>query len=187
MLAAVRFIAVKTYKTRKGKHMKSGQLLIGLLLGVALGFGLAKYFTNPTPQTDNTRTTIINTSSPSAKWTWPDSLDAMKAAPGNHNVVYEDSTVRILQVLLNGHKEEPVHTHKWKSIMWITKPAVPCTIYQYGLDKNGKFVATDSVTVPHMATNIGQPIAAEGPTGIKNRGNDSGVAYRIEFKKQFQP
>lgn len=95
--------------------------------------------------------------------------------------------MRILQVLLDGHKEEPIHTHKWKSVMWITKPAVPCTIYQYNLDKKGKFVTTNSVTIPHMDTNIGYPSDAEGPTGIKNLGNDNGIAYRIEFKKDFKP
>ena len=104
--------------------MKFGQLFIGLLLGGLLGFGLTKYFANAKQQAYDTRTAIAGSSS-SAKWAWPDSLDAVKAAPKNHNVVYEDSTVRILQVLLDGHKEEPIHTHKWKSIMWITKPPYP--------------------------------------------------------------
>lgn len=160
--------------------MKFGQLLTGLLLGGLLGFGLTKYLAA-------THTIPVDTTSSSAKWTWPDSLDALKAAPENHKVVYEDSTVRILQVLLNGHREEPVHTHKWKSIMWIAKPAVPCTIYQYGPDKNGRFAATDSVTIPHMDTDIGQPVDPEGPTGIKNLGDDQGIAYRVEFKKEFKP
>ena len=159
--------------------MKFGQLLIGVLLGAMLSFGLTNYLAKPKLSTASTST--------SAKWTWPDSLDAVKAAPDNHKVVYEDSTVRVLQVLLNGHKAEPVHTHKWKSVMWIAKPAVPCTIYQYKVSENGKFVASDSVTIPHMDTDIGQPIGAEGPTGIKNAGSDNGIAYRIEFKKDFKP
>jgi len=167
--------------------MKFGQLLIGLLLGGLLGVGLTKYFGGTIHLDNNTTTATIDSSSSSAKWTWPDSLDAVKAAPDNHKVVYEDSTVRILQVLLDGHKEEPIHTHKWKSIMWIAKPAVPCTIYQYKLDKNGKFVATDSVTIPRMDTNVGYPSDAEGPTGIKNLGSDNGIAYRVEFKKSFKP
>ena len=166
--------------------MKFGQLFIGLLIGGLSGFGLTNYFTASKQQPDNDRSITIDSSS-SAKWTWPDSLDAVKAAPKNHHVVYEDSTVRILQVLLDGRKEEPIHTHKWKSIMWITKPAVPCTIYQYSLDKTGKFAAKDSVNVPHMDTNIGFPNDAEGPTGIKNLGNDNGIAYRVEFKKDFKP
>jgi hypothetical protein len=156
--------------------MNIKQLLIGIVLGGILGFGAAKYFT---------KTTTIASTPSAEKWTWPDSLDAVKAAPENHHVVYEDNTVRILQVLLDGHKEEPIHTHKWRSIMWITKPAVPCTVYQYDL-KNGKFAATDSVTVPHMDTNIGFPNDPEGPTGIKNLGSDNGIAYRVEFKKEFK-
>lgn len=158
--------------------MKFGQLLIGLILGSILGFGATKYLAKPA---------MLVSSSSSVKWRWPDSLDAVKVAPENHKVVYEDSTVRILQVLLDGHKQEPIHTHQWKSIMWITKPAVPCTIYKYNLGKNGKFMVTDSVSVPHMDTNIGFPSDAEGPTGIKNLGNDSGIAYRVEFKKDFKP
>lgn len=157
--------------------MNFKQLLIGLVLGGILGFGGAKYFTG---------TRNIKSAPSATKWTWPDSLDAVKAAPANHHVVYEDSTVRVLQVLLDGHKEEPIHTHKWRSIMWITKPAVPCTIYQYALDKNGKFAATDSVTVPQMDTNIGFPNDPEDPTGIKNLGSDNGIAYRVEFKKEFK-
>lgn len=71
--------------------------------------------------------------------------------------------------------------------MWIAKPAVPCTIYQYNLDIKGKFVVTDSINVPQMVTNIGQLGGPEGPTGIKNSGTEDGIAYRIEFKKDFKP
>ncbi|MDO7875459.1 hypothetical protein Q5H93_12015 [Hymenobacter sp. ASUV-10] len=165
--------------------MKFGQLLIGVLLGGVLGFGLTTYFAGTRPPAGPAP--AIGRAAAAAKWAWPDSLDAVRAAPANHKVVYEDSTVRILQVLLAGHRAEPVHTHQWKSIMWIAKPAVPCTIYQYKVGENGKFVAADSVTIPQMTTNVGQHIDAEGPTGIQNLGNDDGVAYRVEFKKDFQP
>ncbi|MCR5886515.1 hypothetical protein LRS06_01745 [Hymenobacter sp. J193] len=165
--------------------MNIKQLIIGVLLGGLLGFGLANYFAKTSQQAHSTNETTIDGSS--TKWTWPDSLDAVKAAPENHKVVYEDSTVRVLQVLLDAHKEEPIHTHKWKSIMWIAKPAVPCTIYQYSLNRNGQFVAKDSITIPRMDTNIGQPVEAEGPAGIKNLGNENGIAYRVEFKKDFKP
>jgi len=167
--------------------MKFGQLLIGLLLGGMLGFGLTTYFANTRQQAATTGTTTIAGASAAAKWAWPDSLDAVKAAPENHKVVYEDSTVRIVQVLLAAHKAEPIHTHRWKSIMWIAKPAVPCTIYQYKVGANGKFAPTDSVTIPQMVTNVGQAIDAEGPTGIRNLGNDNGIAYRVELKKDFKP
>ncbi|KQR70203.1 hypothetical protein [Pedobacter sp. Leaf176] len=167
--------------------MKYGQLIIGLIVGGFLGYGLFYYFSKSDGQSQSPKTAFTDSTSSEVNWTWPDSLDAVKAAPENHKIVFEDSTVRILQVLLNGQKEEPIHTHRWKSIMWITKPAVPCRIYQYKLDKNKKFVASDSVTVPHMDTNIGYPNGPESPTGIKNLGRDNGIAYRVEFKKEFKP
>jgi len=167
--------------------MKYWQLIIGFIIGGLLGYGIFHYFSKNGWKSQNS--TTMSTANPpaEAKWTWPDSLDALKAAPENHKIVFEDSNVRILQVLLDGRKAEPIHTHRWKSVMWITKPAVPCMIYQYKLDKNNKFVVSDSVTIPHMDTNIGYPNGPESPTGIKNLGNDSGIAYRVEFKKDFKP
>jgi hypothetical protein len=163
--------------------MKSGQLLFGLLLGGLLGFGLTKYSTNSKQQTANTTTKPIDTLSSSAKWVWPDSLDAMSAAPENHKLVYEDSDVRVLMVILDAKKSEPIHTHKWKSIMWIAKPIVPCQINNYQKVNNGKLVKSDSLLIKEMPVNLGQLIGPEGPTSITNLGSENGVAYRVEFKK----
>ncbi|HEX8576894.1 MAG TPA: hypothetical protein VF677_11425 [Flavobacterium sp.] len=167
--------------------MKIGQLVIGLLLGGLFGFGLTKYFAKTKQLTDNTKTTKIDSSSSSAKWTWPGSLDALKAAPDNHKVVYEDDNVRVLAVILNGKKSEPIHTHKWKSIMWIAKPIVPCQINNYVKDENGNLIKSDSLIIKEMPVDIGQLINPEGPTSITNLGSENGVAYRVEFKKDFKP
>lgn len=167
--------------------MKFGQSLIGLLLGGLLGFALSKYITNTKQQPADTTTRPTDTSSSSAKWVWPDSLDAMRAAPENHKLVYEDNDVRVLAVMLNGNKSEPIHTHKWKSIMWIAKPIVPCKIDNYQKGDNGRLVKSDSVLIKEMPINLGQLIGPEGPTSITNLGSDSGVAYRVEFKRGFKP
>ncbi|MGJ8591822.1 MAG: hypothetical protein ACSHXF_04705 [Aquaticitalea sp.] len=167
--------------------MKFGQLLIGLLLGGLLSFGLTKYFAKTNQQTDTTNTTSIDGSSSSENWTWPDSLDALKAAPDNHKVVYEDENVRILAVILDGKKSEPIHTHKWKSVMWIAKPIVPCQIDNYKKGENGRLIKADSLIIEEMPVNIGQLINSEGPTSITNLGSENGIAYRVEFKKDFKP
>lgn len=167
--------------------MKFGQLLIGLLLGGLLGFGLSKYTTNTKQQPANTTTKPIDTFSSSTKWVWPDSLDAMRAAPENHKLVYEDNDVRVLAVMLDGTKSEPIHTHKWKSIMWIAKPIVPCKINNYQKGDNGRLVKSDSLLIKEMPINLGQLIGPEGPTSITNLGSESGVAYRVELKKGFKP
>jgi len=167
--------------------MKFGQLLVGLLLGGLLGFGLSKYLKHTEQQLANTTPQPIDTSSSSAKWVWPDSLDAMRAAPENHKLVYEDNDVRVLAVMLDGKKSEPIHTHKWKSIMWISKSIVPCKIDNYKKDDNGKLVKSDSILIKEMPINLGQLIGPEGPTSITNLGSESGVAYRVEFKRGFKP
>jgi hypothetical protein len=163
--------------------MKFGQLLIGLLLGGLLTFGIMKYFSNAQTPTDSSKTVTIDSAD---SWIWPDSLDALKAAPENHKVVYEDDDVRILAVILDGHKSEPIHTHKWKSIMWIAKPIVPCKINNFKKDANGNLIKSDSLIINDMPVDMGQLIDPEGPTSITNLGPDSGVAYRVEFKKDLK-
>lgn len=167
--------------------MKFGQLVIGLLLGGLLGLGLSKYVSDTKQQSTITTMKSIETLSSTAKWVWPDSLDAMKAAPENHKLVYEDNDVRVLAVMLDGKQSEPIHTHKWKSIMWIAKPIVPCKIYKYQKGDNGKLVKSDSLLIKEMPIDIGQLIGPEGPTSITNLGSESGVAYRVEFKRGFRP
>jgi hypothetical protein len=167
--------------------MKFGQLLIGLLFGALLGFGLAKYITNTERQTGNARRKPVDTLTSSTKWVWPDSLDAMSAAPENHKLLYEDKDVRVLMVMLDGKKSEPIHTHKWKSIMWIAKPIVPCQINNYRKVDNGQLVKSDSLLIKEMPIDLGQLIGPEGPTSITNLGPENGVAYRVEFKRGFIP
>ena len=50
---------------------------------------------------------------------WPENLDAVKAAPGNHKVIFENEHVRVLEVIIPPHSKEPVHTHCWPSTLYI--------------------------------------------------------------------
>lgn len=161
--------------------MKVKYLIIGLLIGVGLSFAASKFIKNPLQEKQIVDQKIEKT----ANWEWPESLDALKAAPDNHKVVYEDQNVRVLAVILDGKKSEPVHTHKWKSIMWIAKPIVPCKINTYKKDTDGKLIKSDSVIIKEMPVDMGQIVNPEGPTSITNLGSENGVAYRVEFKKEF--
>ena len=44
-------------------------------------------------------------------WPWPDSLDAVVAAPGSHRVVLENELTRVLEVTIAPGEREPEHTH----------------------------------------------------------------------------
>lgn len=163
--------------------MKTTSLIIGLLFGGLLGFGLTKYLTSNNSQ----EVKLINSKNTVSKWTWSDSLEAVKIAPNSHKIVYEDNKVRLLQVILQPKTIEPIHTHQFKSIMWFIK-ATPMTYYQYDLSKNGKYEITDSIKIPQMpveALNHGDVVEPEVPHAVKNTGSEIGIAYRIEFKKDF--
>lgn len=50
---------------------------------------------------------------------WPDSLDAVVAAPQNHKVVLENDRVRVLEVTVRPGEKEPLHMHRMPSVMYV--------------------------------------------------------------------
>jgi hypothetical protein len=52
-------------------------------------------------------------------WSWPDALDALVAAPGYHQLLFENEHVRVLDVRIRPGQTVPVHTHKWPSVMHV--------------------------------------------------------------------
>ncbi len=47
---------------------------------------------------------------------WDPALDAVAAAPKNHVVLFENDSLRVLEVILEPDEEEPVHHHRWPSV-----------------------------------------------------------------------
>ncbi len=79
-------------------------------------------------------------------WPWPDSLDAMIAAPQYHRLVLENERVRVLDTRIPVGDIVPVHTHRW--------PAIYYTIVAGDFirrDADGK-ILFDSRSVPGMLT-----------------------------------
>jgi hypothetical protein len=52
-------------------------------------------------------------------WPWPDSLDALIAAPNYHRVLVENERVRVLEVRIPSGETVPVHTHRWPSTVYV--------------------------------------------------------------------
>lgn len=79
-------------------------------------------------------------------WPWPDSLDAVIAAPEYHRIVLENDRVRVLDTRIPVGDIVPVHTHRW--------PAIYYTIVAGDFvrrDQQGN-VLFDSRTVPGLLT-----------------------------------
>jgi hypothetical protein len=55
----------------------------------------------------------------SAEWPWPDSLDALSAAPQHHILLLENDHVRVLETRIPPGHRTPVHTHRWPSVLYV--------------------------------------------------------------------
>ncbi|HEY4710110.1 MAG TPA: hypothetical protein VIH46_08070 [Candidatus Acidoferrales bacterium] len=54
-------------------------------------------------------------------WPWPDSLDAVIAAPHHHKLLFENDRVRVLEVRIAPGARVPVHTHRWPASIYVAK------------------------------------------------------------------
>ncbi len=50
---------------------------------------------------------------------WAESGDAVTAAPNNHKILLENDQFRMLEVTLLPGQKEPVHHHRWPSVLYI--------------------------------------------------------------------
>jgi hypothetical protein len=57
----------------------------------------------------------------SEAWPYPDSLDAVVAAPRHHKLMFENERVRILEVRIRPGETVPVHTHRWPSAIYVAQ------------------------------------------------------------------
>ena len=82
--------------------MKKQSVVVILIIGAIIGFALAKIIHSESKAAVNlpAGTRVVAIKEDSAVWVWPDSLDAVKAAPQNHHVIFENDKIRILEVIL---------------------------------------------------------------------------------------
>jgi hypothetical protein len=113
----------------------------------------------------------------SAAWPWPDSMDAVNAAPKNHKVLYEDDKIRILEVTVEPGEKENMHYHRWPSVLIVDSPA-----------KKREYTSDGKVTsTGRTSAETPLPIVVRmGPTqphAIENLDTNALHLYRIEMKK----
>jgi hypothetical protein len=62
----------------------------------------------------------MNNSHPTtAAWPWPDSLDALTAAPDYHELVLEDERVRVIITHIPPGNFVPLHTHRLSGVAYL--------------------------------------------------------------------
>lgn len=111
----------------------------------------------------------------------PASYDAVIAAPKSHRVLLEDDAIRVLRVEVAPGQVEPMHDHRWPSLMYFEQPQ-PITYIVYKL-VDGRPVEVEQMDAPAFAVGTTVRGGAEGLHAVRNRGSKPFVAIRIEFKK----
>lgn len=96
-------------------------------------------------------------------WAYPDSLDAVIAAPDTHKILLENDRVRVLEVSIPPHSKEPVHTHRWPGVIHVD---VPSKIRYY--DAQGKVLfESGSVNRKDMKP-VTRWLEPEAPHAVEN-------------------
>jgi quercetin dioxygenase-like cupin family protein len=110
-------------------------------------------------------------------WKWPDSLDALVAAPEFHGLVFENEDVRVLDTRIGPGETVPVHTHRWPSILYTLS-----TGHFVRRDGEGN-VLTDS-RVAGNPVEVGSPVsmAAMGPHSLENVDSSEIRLISVELK-----
>lgn len=61
------------------------------------------------------------TKSNSAPWPWPDSLDALVAAPAHHTLLLENDRVRVIHTHIPAGDLVPLHTHRSSGVAYVIR------------------------------------------------------------------
>jgi hypothetical protein len=165
--------------------MKASSLIAGLIIGALISFLLTNHFKSTSALQKEIG---INDST---KWPWADSLDAIKAAPNSHKVLFENDKIRILEVTVEPYGFEPMHTHRYPSVMFGSEydtSQFDIKYYSNAYDPVRNIYFVKDSLQEHSKSRPGASYEAsymkpEGPHRIKNLSNTRIVAFRVEFKK----
>lgn len=119
--------------------------------------------------------------------------DAVKAAPNSHKVLFENDNIRILEVTVEPYGFEPMHTHRYPSVMFgpgNETSQYDIIYYRYDYDSvKHIYFAKDSIKqhggYKPDEGNEGHYMKPEGPHRIKNLSNARIIAYGAEFKQDI--
>jgi hypothetical protein len=111
-----------------------------------------------------------------ARWPWPESLDALSAAPQHHALLLETEHVRVLETRIPPGDRVPVHTHRWPSVLYVVSWS---DFLRY--DEDGKLVVDSRVAGDSPPTVIWSPPLP--PHSLRNVGSTEIRVISVELKQ----
>jgi hypothetical protein len=115
----------------------------------------------------------------SAAWAWPDSLDALTAAPGFHRLLFENERVRVLEVRIGPRQIVPVHTHRWPSAVYVVSGSDFIR-----RDGEGKLLFDSRAIGAPPETQTVQWTGPLAPHSVQNIGNAEILLITTELKER---
>jgi hypothetical protein len=136
-------------------------------------------FTTQNSSTTNTAasTAVRATNRSKEACPWPENLDAVKAAPENHKVIFENERVRVLEVTIAPHSKEPIHAHCWPSTLYIQQAGDAID-----RDANGKILFDSRQLKVKPKAPFVEWTPAEAPHSVENLDGLPLKLIRIENK-----
>ncbi len=111
--------------------------------------------------------------------TWNPALDGVEAAPENHQVLYEDDTIRVISVTIPPGKIEKPHHHRQPSVFVIDR-MVKLRDFNGATGEEIPLPLPKDVEYPITVKFLPQPLHY-----VENVDTKTFHATRVEFKKGF--
>lgn len=109
-------------------------------------------------------------------WNWPEELDALKAAPQHHVLLFENERVRVLETRVPHGHTVPLHTHKWPGLQYILSWS------DFVRRDHEEKVVADSRALKWMARGTAVWSEALPPHTLENVGDDDIHVISVELK-----
>jgi hypothetical protein len=110
-------------------------------------------------------------------WPWPDSLDAVIAAPNHHKLLFENDRVRVLEVRIAPGARVPVHTHRWPASIYVAKQSDFLR-----RDGDGNLLFDSRTTGPPPTEPVAQWTPPLPPHSVENIGESEILLISTELK-----
>lgn len=110
-------------------------------------------------------------------WIWPEELDALKAAPQHHKLLFENDAVRVIDACIPPGETTKVHTHRWPASLYVISWS---DFIRY--DKEGAIMldSRNLAVSPEPSTALwSEPLT---PHALKNTGNSDLRIISVELK-----
>jgi mannose-6-phosphate isomerase-like protein (cupin superfamily) len=107
---------------------------------------------------------------------WPDSLEAVTAAPGNHKIILENDRIRVLSVTVAPGEKEPLHMHRMPSVLYVIADDIQ------DFDARGKLLYDTRAQTSPPQTPYAEWMPPQAPHRVVNRGKNALRLIRVELK-----